>query len=243
MLKRDDIPAALRQRLDTVAGKRARIVIEHILEHGHITTEELEVQYGYKHPPRAVRDVREQGIPLVTFKVKTSDGRTIAAYKFGDLEAIQAGKLGGRHVIPKEFKTALYEQSQGRCDVCLTPYEDRYLQVDHRIPYEIAGEGEALEWDMSAYMLLCGSCNRAKSWSCEHCPNWVARSGEVCKRCYWAYPVTYSHIALREIRRVDIVWDADEIAVYERLKALARESQIQIPDYVKRVIKDQLSNE
>jgi hypothetical protein len=50
-------------QLKAVTNKRARIVIDHILEHGFITTEELETQYGYKHPPRAARDVRGQGIP------------------------------------------------------------------------------------------------------------------------------------------------------------------------------------
>jgi hypothetical protein len=44
-------------------------VIDHILQYGFITTEDLENTYGYNHPPRAARDVREAGIPLETFKV------------------------------------------------------------------------------------------------------------------------------------------------------------------------------
>lgn len=54
----------VRRLLESIRNKRTRIVIEHILEHGHITTEELERDYGYNHPPRAARDVREAGIPL-----------------------------------------------------------------------------------------------------------------------------------------------------------------------------------
>ena len=79
----NEIPETTRRRirelLPNIRNKRARIVIEHILAHGHITTEDLE-HYGYKHPPRAARDVREAGIPLVTFRVKSADGsRSIAA--------------------------------------------------------------------------------------------------------------------------------------------------------------------
>lgn len=37
----------------SVTAKRARIVIDHILEHGHITTEELQEHYGYNHPPKS----------------------------------------------------------------------------------------------------------------------------------------------------------------------------------------------
>ena len=71
-------------KLHSVTGKRAKIVIDHILKHGYITTEELESKYGYNHPPRAARDVREKGIPLETFHVTNSQGRAIAAYRYGD---------------------------------------------------------------------------------------------------------------------------------------------------------------
>ena len=57
-----------------------------------ITTEDLEKEYGYNHPPRAARDVRETGIPLETFSVKSSSGKSIAAYKFGDLNKVQTEK-------------------------------------------------------------------------------------------------------------------------------------------------------
>jgi len=236
-MSKQELPEDL---IKSVTGKRARIVVDHILKHGFITTEELEKTYGYSHPPRAARDVREQGIPLETFRVKSSDGRSIAAYRFGDSSQIREGRLGGRKVFPKEFKGNLYEESSGRCAICAGKFEERYLQVDHRIPYEVAGDESPLERDAQDYMLLCASCNRAKSWSCEHCPNWVAKSPNVCTRCYWAFPQGHSHIALREVRRTDILWDEDEIQVYEQLKRAAQESEFPIPEYVKKVIKNHL---
>jgi len=60
----------IKRILENLSNKRARIVIEHILKNGFITTEQLEKQYGYNHPPRAARDVREAGISLETFRVK-----------------------------------------------------------------------------------------------------------------------------------------------------------------------------
>jgi len=83
-------------------GRRSRIVIEHILKHGYISTEDLSEEYGYGHPPRAARDVREQGIPLETFYVTGSDGRRIAAYRFGDPHDARPYKLGGRGIWPKD---------------------------------------------------------------------------------------------------------------------------------------------
>ncbi|MCC7222318.1 MAG: hypothetical protein IT273_01230 [Chitinophagales bacterium] len=64
------------------------------MEHGFITTRDLETKYGYSHPPRAARDVREAGIPLETFNVKSEEGKSIAAYKFGDLTQIPLHDIG-----------------------------------------------------------------------------------------------------------------------------------------------------
>ena len=69
-------------------GKRPRTVIRHILEHGQsqiITTETLTETYGYEHPPRAIRDVKDLGIPLKKTSVKNAAGRTIASYSLGRL--------------------------------------------------------------------------------------------------------------------------------------------------------------
>ena len=78
------LPADFLKKLKSVTAKRPRTVIQHILKHGSITTEELSELYGYDHAPRAARDVRELGIPLVTFRVEGKSGRKIASYRFGD---------------------------------------------------------------------------------------------------------------------------------------------------------------
>ena len=182
------LPQEFLERLKTVSAKRPKTVIDHILKHGHITTEELSDKYGYNHPPRAARDVREQGIPLETFRVTGKHGRKIGAYRFGDPGKTKSAKLGGRRTWPKDFKETLLESHGSRCGVCFTNYESRYLQIDHRIPYEVGGES-AGDPETPRFMLLCGSCNRAKSWSCEHCENWTTeRSPEICQTCYWASP-------------------------------------------------------
>lgn len=79
-----DITPEFREKLLSVTAKRPTTIIKHILEHGSITSEEIKSLYGYNHPPRVVRDVRAQGIPIETFRIKDSEGRNIAAYRFGD---------------------------------------------------------------------------------------------------------------------------------------------------------------
>ena len=60
------LPAEFVELLMRVRARRARVVIDHLLEHGRVTTKELTELYGYQNPPRAIRDVREQGIPIKT---------------------------------------------------------------------------------------------------------------------------------------------------------------------------------
>jgi len=232
------LPKKFLARLKAIKAKRPKTVIQHILKHGHVTTEELKNLYGYDHPPRAARDVREQGIPLETFRVKNAERRTIAAYRFADPSTVKRDRISGRKIFPKEFKAALIRANGSRCQICLEPYEERYLQIDHRVPYEVAGEAGIGERRFADYMLVCASCNRAKSWSCEHCVNWLEeKSPKVCQSCYWGNPESYKHIALKLIRRLDVVWTEQEVETYERLKKRAQKTQETMPRYVKEVLR------
>mgnify|MGYP001009877421 FL=1 len=148
-------PKELIKLTESITNKREKIVINHIMKHGFITTEDLEKTYGYNHPPRAARDVREAGIPLETFKIKSTDGKSIAAYRFGDITKIHKNRIGGRLVFSKEFKKHLYNENHGHCYICNGIFEERYLQIDHRVPYEISGDGDRFQNNNSGYMLLC----------------------------------------------------------------------------------------
>ncbi len=86
-------------------------------------------------------------------------------------------------------------------------------------------------------MLLCGSANRAKSWSCEHCVNFLkTKNPEICKTCYWAYPEAYTHVATAQQRRLDIVWVKEEIAQYEWARETAHKNNKQLPEFVKEAL-------
>lgn len=230
--------------LRSIEKKRPKLVVEHILKHGFVTTEELTALYGYSHAPRAARDVREEGIPLETIRVKNTEGRSIAAYRFADPASVIGGRIGGRKAFPKQLKDTLLLQNGSRCSVCLAQYEGRYLQVDHRVPYEVGGNTTGGKYDITEFILLCGSCNRAKSWSCEHCSNWLQeKEAEVCRVCYWANSSDYKHIALKIVRRLDVTWSEQEVAQYEQLKRLAEVVQTELPEYVKDVLQRHLSEE
>lgn len=227
------------RKLNSIKDKRPSIVIKHIIKHGFITTEELANDYGYEHAPRAARDVRERGVNLVTYRVKSSDGRNIAAYKFGEPVFMdnKVSKVAGRTALSSALKKALVDKYGAVCFVYLQPMEEKLLQVDHRIPYEIGGEQED---KIDCYMLLSPSANRAKSWTCEHCPNWVKKDVTFCSSCFWTHPENYTHIAGKEERQIIITFTDNEIEDYNKLISLVGHEQAEsiikklISDYIKK---------
>ena len=237
-----NLPRFFLEMLQSVTAKRPRTVIDHILEHGFVTTEELSEKYGYDHPPRAARDVRESGIPLETFRTKGSHGKMIGAYRFGDPKEARQWSPDGRRAWPKKLKEDLLRAQDSKCQTCLTRFDSRYLQIDHRVPYEIGGDSAGVS-ETSDFMLLCGSCNRAKSWSCEHCENRTGmRSPELCRTCYWGSPAEYTHMALRVIRRLDLAWTENEVPDYDQLARQSDEANMELPDFAKAILRKAARN-
>lgn len=233
-----DYPKEFLELLESVIAKRPRTVIQHILKHGFITSEELKDTYGYNHPPRAVRDVREYGIPLVTYRVIGSDGRSIAAYRFGDPADAKnnLSKSAGRTVLSKALKEALIEKYGSKCFVYLETMDESVLQVDHRIPYEIGGEHD--EKDIDYYMLLSPSANRTKSWICERCENWERKDSSFCLRCFWAHPEDYDHVAGKCEKIISLVFTGSEIEDYYKLVEFSGEEKAQ--EIIKQIIHEHL---
>lgn len=221
-----------------VTGKRPRTVVDHILKHGYITTAELKDLYGYDHPPRAAGDVKDAGVPLLT-KMITVDGRRVGHYYFGDPASIVNDRVGGRTTFSKAFRQEVIRESDGVCGVCRHPFEVQYFQIDHRVPYAIAGDQEG-ERDPAEYMALCRECQRRKSWSCEHCDNYALRDPELCQGCYWAFPDSYHHVALKPERRVDVVWSGPAVQYYEALVEEAEASGMTLEELIRtRLLGDQ----
>jgi len=217
------IDAEFATLLDSVTAKRPKTVVEHIRKYGFITSQELKDTYGYNHPPRAIRDVRELGIPIKTYRVNGTDGRKIAAYRFGTLGEVNTlAKTAGRTLLAKALKRKLIEKYGSRCFIYLELMDESVLQIDHRIPYEIGGEED--ESKIDSYMLLSPSANRAKSWTCEHCKNWSTKDRSFCAECFWAYPEDYRHIAGKRERVIELLFVEDEVERFDRaVNKLGRE--------------------
>lgn len=234
----NEYPKGFTDLLSSIKAKRPRTVINHILKYGRITSQDLKDIYGYNHPPRAIRDVREYGIPIITERVIGSDGRKIASYKFGNPVNINnsLAKIAGRTVLSKILKEELITKFGSKCQIYNENIKPSLLQIDHRIPYEIAGENDNSN---DTYMLLSPSANKAKSWTCEHCNNWTEKDVDFCVKCFWAHPENYEHVAGTYEKIITILFTGNEVDDYNKLIELAGPDSAQylikklIHDYIK----------
>lgn len=220
------LPKKLLDRIAAVTNRRARFVLDRIAEQGCVSTAELQ-KAGYDHPPRAARDAVELGFALQRVKAKREDGQTIAAYVFDERELDPA--LAGRIALAKKDRERLINQLGGRCAICGAR---EHLQVDHRVPYAVAGESRGIS--TKTMQVLDAACNRKKSWECEHCANGCeVKNRKVCLACYWASPESYTHVAMRPERRLDIVWSGDEVASYDGFAANSGKRHEQVAQAIK----------
>jgi hypothetical protein len=219
-----DISPELRAYIESIEAKRPKTMLTHILKYGSITTNELDELYGYKHAPRAARDVEELGIRLMRTRF-TVDGRSMTRYTLA-ADQIVTGEKKGRRTFPKRLKNALLARDGEQCQLCKGMFPGNTLQIDHKVPYEISGDTEG-ELQPENFMLLCGSCNRAKSWACEHCENWkVIKDPLICETCMFASSEHYQHIAMSQRRQLTLNWKENEVHEYDTLnKQASIESQ------------------
>lgn len=179
------------------ASKRAREVARIILNRGSCTTTDLEV-LGYKHAPRAVKDLKDSGVEVQTTMetyTEAAGGRTKQRARY-TVVGIDPSKKSRRQLSKG---TADAVKAGGKCEVCGAPPP---LQVDHRVPFDIGGE--TFPHVLNELMPLCPSCNRSKSWACEHCVNWQVKDPKFCESCMWASPLNYRHVAGRQQREIRI---------------------------------------
>ena len=55
-------------------------------------------------------------------------------------------------------------------------------------------------------------------------------------KCYWGTPTNYNHIAMAEVRRLDLHWSGHEVKYYDAVKVIAIANKIELPAFVKNII-------
>lgn len=224
----------LQDLIDTVSNKRVKILLEIIRDKGFCTTEDLQ-NSGYEHAPRAARDAKDLGIPIITEKTIGSSGKKIGKYVLGDINDISIDKLkktSGRTNLSKKLKKELIKRYGSKCFLYYEKYPERTLQIDHRIPYEIGGDPADMT-NIDYFMLLSPSANREKSWACEHCSNFKTKDIEFCKTCFYAYPdKKYTHVADAQENKIELIFKENDKDLYDEIVEKSKEMKSSPSDYI-----------
>jgi hypothetical protein len=62
----------------------------------------------------------------------------------------------------------------------------------------------------------------------------------ICLSCYWACPENYEHIAMQQVRRIDLLWERSNVDRYESLKQKAIGSGKDLSEFIKEIIEREI---
>jgi len=222
-------------------GQRAKIVLNQILDHGDCSTEWLQEQ-GYDHAPRAAQDLKDAGVPLKSHKkdMNSKTGNRMSSYYLLDRNPSEV--KAGRKQPPKKFKKDLIKKYDQRDHFTGQETAGHELTMDHRTPYDVGGDPD--NFDVKDWMLLGASSQQRKKHACSNCENQKnIREPATCRRCYWAYPEDYDHVAMENLRRVDVEFRGKDVDKFDQLEKYAKRMGLSIEDAMRSLIFEILEND
>lgn len=232
-------PSILEQvKLIPKGKKRAKALAELLIEKGKVSTKEIREMLNEEHPPSAARDLKDLGIPI-KMTWGSSNGRRYGIYEFDNPDLLENNILRGRQYFPKSLKSNLIKRDGERCNISNINFKSQYLQIDHRIPYRLAGENGLPKDHPEDFQLLSAASQKQKSKICEgECQNFKSvKNPEICKDCYWAYPEDYNHIATQQIRVLNVGFLDKDVELFERIKSASLQSGLSMDQLIIDLIK------
>lgn len=189
---------------------REKMVFQCVLRKGYVTKDDCKAA-GCDYV--VIRDLRKVGVPFV---------RHLNKYYLD----WPSSSVGEYHLqsLPPALRDQVIRDYGNRCAICLQVFESKELFPDHKIPRKIAGDDLLVEEGPLAFQACCYSCNNRKQQACRKCPNQVElKNPDNCRRCYWASPEDYDHVAMVEEMRADLVARGEsQIVRLSRLLKAAR---------------------
>jgi len=183
--------------LDRRLVRMAKAVRGLLFEQGYVTTNQIK---AIPYDPVAVFELTRTGVTLSTAPYRGPDGNG-TIYRWSPETFVR--RIGRRKPLTKTEKRELFARTEGICPLCR---EKTCKEADHRVPYGIV-ENELHEVEgLDAFQGVCASCNTEKDKECRACPNFTTQKDPaVCRRCRWAYPESYDHIATEHRRKLVLV--------------------------------------
>lgn len=189
---------------------------------------------------RAIKDLEERGIPIMHMtRARVPESKNpVARYTYGDPKEIKPEWRNGRRIVPAHLKQRLIRANGSRCAFCGRELSASQLQIDHKLPIKYFGiPTQAERNNLDNYQLLCNECNRQKTKAVdEGCAKTCYKTDDmkVIKSCYWYDHDNYTHVCMKPIRTIRLIWSEDEVKYYDCLKREAKKSGISLQSLMKK---------
>lgn len=189
---------------------------------------------------RTIKDLQERGIPIMHMtRVKVPQSKNpVARYTYGDPKDIKPDWSHGRRMTPVGLKNRLIRANGAHCAYCGCELSPAQLQIDHKLPVKYFGElSETERNNLDNYQLLCAGCNRLKARAIdEGCAQTCYKTDDmkVIKSCYWYDPVYCTHVCMKPIKPVRLIWEGSkEQEELNKLTVLANKQGKSVQEVIK----------
>jgi len=206
------------RRMET---KRTRVCVKLMSDGRWYSAQRITELTGYRHPNRAITDVRQHGYEVESRIVRTADGKNIVEWRLVSKTPI--GQLKRRASLSKSETDAIFRRDNYTCALCRTKYDADFLRVDHREPVSRSLRGNAFSKDepnwMRRFQTLCQICNYEKREICKKCTR------DACLGCELYEPEKYGGLMLRL-----------ESEALGRFAKKAQESSVSLQELMRRIL-------
>lgn len=174
-------------------SKRARVCVKLMSNGEWYSAQRIMELTGYRHPNRAMTDVRQCGYEVESRFVRTKNGKRVVEWRL--VSKVPVGPLKKRVSLTKSEMETIFKRDNYTCALCKNKYESDFLRVDHKEPISRSPRGnefskEEPNW-MERFQTLCLICNYEKREICKKCQR------DTCVGCELYEPEKYGGIMLR----------------------------------------------
>lgn len=174
-------------------SKRAKVCVKLMSDGEWYSAQRITELTGYRHPNRAMTDVRQSGYEVQSRFVQTSDGKRVVEWKLAS--PVPTKPLKKRIALTKTEMETIFKRDNYTCALCKNKYDSDFLRVDHKEPISRSRRGNDFsktdpDW-MDRFQTLCLICNYEKREICKNCQR------DSCVSCELYDPQKYQGILIK----------------------------------------------
>lgn len=202
-------------------SKRAQVCVKLMSNGKWYSAERIRTETGYRHPNRAMTDVRQAGYEVQSRFVKTKNGKRVVEWRLGS--TMPTKPLKKRISLTKSEMETIFKRDDFTCALCKNKYDSDFLRVDHKEPISRTPRGNEFSKDdpnwTNHFQTLCLICNYEKREICKKCER------DSCGDCELYDPIENVGILIKLNKKM-----------LSRLTKRAKDASLSVQELIKQIL-------